>query len=105
MLFDILFIANWKKDGEHKQQQTNLNTAQGNKDRIDYDYQVGQKLLVRDGGVLRIALSRYLEELWTIMSVHTNGTIRVQCGNKNERMNICRVKPFEKSILQITIVD
>ena len=25
---------------------------------------------------------------WTITSVHTNGTIRIQCGTKLERLNI-----------------
>jgi hypothetical protein len=32
----------------------------------------------------------------TITSVHSNGTIRVQCGNKSERINIRREKLFEK---------
>jgi hypothetical protein len=38
LLFDIPFIADWKKNGEHRQQQTDLNTAQENMGRIDYDY-------------------------------------------------------------------
>jgi len=33
-------------------------------------------------------------EPWTIVSVHTNGTIRVKRANKSERLNIRRVKPF-----------
>ncbi len=37
MPFDILFIADWKKIGEHRQQLTDLNTACDNKGRIDYD--------------------------------------------------------------------
>jgi hypothetical protein len=45
MLFDILFIAGWKKIGEHRQRLTDLNTAHENKGRIDYDYKVGQKIL------------------------------------------------------------
>jgi hypothetical protein len=40
MLFDILFIADWQKIGEHRQQQTNLNNAHENEGRIDYDYKV-----------------------------------------------------------------
>jgi hypothetical protein len=40
MLFDILFIADWKKIGEHRQKPTDLNTARENKGRIDYDYKV-----------------------------------------------------------------
>jgi hypothetical protein len=46
MLFDIPLIADWKKIGEHRQRLTNLNTAHENEGRIDYDYQVGQKVLV-----------------------------------------------------------
>jgi hypothetical protein len=37
MLFDILFIAGWKKIGEHRQKLTDLNNARENKGRIDYD--------------------------------------------------------------------
>ncbi len=31
MLFDILFIADWQKIGEHRQQLTDLNNAHENK--------------------------------------------------------------------------
>jgi hypothetical protein len=95
MLFDIPFIADWKKIGEHRQLLTDRNTARENEGRIDYDYQVGQKVFVRNDGILRKTESRYQKEPWLITSIHTNGTIRVQCGNKSEKMNIWRVKPFE----------
>jgi hypothetical protein len=96
MLFDILFIADWKKIGEHRQKLTDLNTARENEGRIDYDYKVGQKILVRNEGVLRKAESRWQEDPWTITTVHTNGTITIQHRNKEERSNIRRVKPFEE---------
>jgi hypothetical protein len=51
MLFDIPFIADWKKIGEHRQHLKDLNTAQENKGRIDYDYQVGHKVLERNDGI------------------------------------------------------
>jgi hypothetical protein len=44
---------------------------------------------------LRKAEARYLREPWLTTSVNTNGTIRVQCGNKSERINIQRVKSFD----------
>jgi hypothetical protein len=72
MIFDILFIADWKKIGEHRKQLTNLNIARENESRIDYDYQVGQNVLVRNNGIIRKAESRYTKELWTITAVHTN---------------------------------
>jgi hypothetical protein len=52
MLFDIPFIADWKKIGEHRQRLTDLNTAHENEGRIDYDYKVGQKILARNKGIL-----------------------------------------------------
>jgi hypothetical protein len=41
MLFDIPFIANWQKIGEHRQQLTDLSNACKHEGRIDYDYKVG----------------------------------------------------------------
>jgi hypothetical protein len=37
MLFDIPFIADWKKIGKHRQRLIDLNTARENEGRIDYD--------------------------------------------------------------------
>ncbi len=62
MLFDIPFIADWKKIGEHRQLLTDRNTTRENKGLIDYDYQVGQKVLVRNNDILHKAESRYQRE-------------------------------------------
>jgi hypothetical protein len=51
LLADIPFIADCKKIGEHRQLLTDRNTAHENEGRIDYDYQVGQKVLVRNDGI------------------------------------------------------
>jgi hypothetical protein len=98
MLFDIRFIADWQKIGEHSQRLTDLTNAHENKGRIDYDYKVGQKVLLRKEGMFRNAESRWHKNPWLITSVHTNGTITVQRGNKIERMNIQRVKLFEEDL-------
>jgi hypothetical protein len=58
MLFDILFIAEWKKIGEHRQRLTDLNTTHENESRIDNDSKVGQKILVQNEGILCKADSR-----------------------------------------------
>jgi hypothetical protein len=55
MLFDIPFIADWKIIGEHRQRLTDLNTAREHEGRIDHDYKVGQKILVRNEGILHKA--------------------------------------------------
>ncbi len=96
MLFDIPFIADWKIVGEHKQRLTDLNTDLENEGRIDYDYIVGQKILVQNKGILCKAQSLWQKDPLTITTVHTNGTFTIQRGNKLERLNIRRVKPFEE---------
>ena len=94
MLFDIPFIANWNKIGDYMQRWTNLSTAHKNSKRVDYDYKVGNKVLLTQKGILCKAESPYSKEPWTITTVHTNGTIRIQCGTQSERINIWRVIPF-----------
>jgi hypothetical protein len=94
VLFDIPFIADWKTIGEHRQRLTDRNTDQENEGRIDYDYKVGQKILVRNKGIIRKAQSLWQKDPWTITTVHMHGNITVQRGNKEEQLNIRRVKPF-----------
>eukprot|EP00804_Cyclotella_cryptica_P007855 CCRYP_001438-RA/>CCRYP_001438-RA protein AED:0.10 eAED:0.10 QI:2589/-1/1/1/-1/1/1/166/750 len=94
MLFDVPYIADWSKIGEYRQKQTDKNTRRENASRIDWDYQPGDKVLLRKDGILRKTESRYESDPWTITSVHTNGTIRVQRGTKSERLNIRRVTPY-----------
>jgi hypothetical protein len=52
MLFDIPFIADWQKIGERRQHLTNHNNGRENEGRIDHDYKVGQKVLLRKEGIL-----------------------------------------------------
>jgi hypothetical protein len=94
MLFDIPFIADWNKIGDYRQRQTNLSMARKNSKQVDYDYKVGDKVLLTQEGILRKAESPYSKKPLTITTVHMNGTIRIQCGTRLERLNIRRVTPF-----------
>jgi hypothetical protein len=53
MLFDILFVADWHKIGERRQSLTNRGNQRANAKRIDYNYKVGDKILVINEGILR----------------------------------------------------
>ena len=94
MLVDIPFIADWKKIGEHRQ-PTYHNTDCENESQIDYDNKVVKKYSYGTMVFLRKSESRNWREPWLTTSVDTNGTIRVQCGNKSEKINIQRVKLFD----------
>jgi hypothetical protein len=99
MLFDIPFVADWHKIGDYRQCQTDHSNIRENNKCVDYDYKVGDKVLIRKDGILRKAESIWKKEPLTIMTVHTNGTIRIQCGTKSERINIRRVTPFSEELL------
>ncbi len=99
MLFDIPFMADWRKIGEWRQSLTNRGNQQENAKQIDYDYKVDDEVLVINEGILRKAESAYDKEPSTITTVHMNGTIRIQCGIKMEWLSIQRVEPFTDDIL------
>ncbi len=94
MLFDVPFIANWNNIGDYRQHQTDLSTEHENKRRIDYDYKIGGRVLVIQDGILCKAQSPHGKDPWTLTTVHTNGTIKIQCRTKMERINIRRVTPY-----------
>ncbi len=60
MLFDILFVADWYKIWEQRQSLTNRGNQRENAKCIDYDYKVGDKVLVINKGILRKAESAYM---------------------------------------------
>jgi hypothetical protein len=84
MLFDIPFVADWHKIVEKRQSLTNRGNQRKNAKCIDYDYKVGDKVLVFNKGFLRKAESAYGKEPWTITTVHMNGAIRTQHGTNTE---------------------
>ncbi len=92
MLFDIPFVADWKQIGDYRQHQTDCRNKCENNICVDYDYKVGDKILIRKDGIL-CKESIWKKEPWTITTVHTNGTIRIQCGTKSERINNRSTKP------------
>ena len=67
------------------------NLRENNK-RIDYDYQIDDKVYVIKDGIYRKLDTPKLGP-FSITDVFTNGTVRIQRGNVNERINIRRLEP------------
>ena len=65
---------------------------------MDFDYKVGDKILIVKDGLLRKAESPKQKEPWTITTIHTNGPIRNTRGTKSECLNVQRVEPFSKKL-------
>jgi hypothetical protein len=95
MLFDIPFVADRHKIREQRQLLTDRGNQQENAKQIDYNYKVGDKVLVINESILRKAESAYGKEPWIITTVHTNGAIRIQRGTKTKQLSIQRVEPLQ----------
>jgi len=93
MLFDIPYIADWSEIGKRRQNQVDKANVRENSRRLDFDYKKGQKVLVIKGGTLRKAEDPH-DGPYKITAVFTNGTVRIQRGTINERINIRRLHPF-----------
>ena len=46
MMFDIPYLADWKQIRDFRQRQTDCNTARENKSRVEWDYKVGDEILL-----------------------------------------------------------
>jgi hypothetical protein len=93
MLFDIPYQADWAAVGRRRQELVDRNSARENARRIDYDYRIGMKVLLRTDGILRKAQDKK-KGPYVITDVFTNGTVRIQRGTWSERLNIRRIEPF-----------
>eukprot|EP00804_Cyclotella_cryptica_P017987 CCRYP_008273-RA/>CCRYP_008273-RA protein AED:0.48 eAED:0.48 QI:0/-1/0/1/-1/0/1/0/108 len=51
MLFGIPFLADWNKIEDHRQCQTYCNTERENKFCVDWDYKIGDRVLLRKEGI------------------------------------------------------
>ncbi len=92
-------MADWHKIGEHRQSLTDHSNQFENTQHIDYDNNVGDKVLVIKEGILCKAESKYGKEPWTITTIHTNGNIMIQCRTRTEKLNIRQVIPFTDKIV------
>jgi hypothetical protein len=76
VLFNIPFVANWYKIGEHRQSLTDRNNERKNIQRIDYDYKIGDQVLIVKDGMLHQSEYKFGKEPWT----KTCKTWNVQSG-------------------------
>ena len=93
MLFDIPYLADWTEIGRRRQALVDQNCVRENKCQMDFDYAIGQKVLLTKDGILRKAEDTIVGH-YVITQVHTNGTVRIQHRTLSERINIRRLTPF-----------
>ena len=90
MLFDIPYLAEWNKIGQHKQILVNKANKHENKKCVYFEYAIGNKILIAKDGVLHKAESNY-EGPYEIIQVYTNGTVRIKRNKMTKILNIRRI--------------
>jgi hypothetical protein len=70
------------------------NNRRENVSRISHDYKVGDKVLLKKPGKHLRKLEAPRTGPHTVTAIHTNGTLCIQKGKVNERVNIRRLFPY-----------
>ena len=92
MIFNLSTLVNWKELSIRKQALVDKNTLRENKKRIDYDYQIDNLVYVTKDGIFR-KLESPKKRPYPVTDVFSNGTVCIQRGAVNERINIRRLEP------------
>jgi hypothetical protein len=93
-ILNVQFAADWKLIKDRKQKLIKQNNVRENSKRVDYKYNVDDKVLLKnDGASGKYQGNAYLGP-YTIRQVNTNGTVRIDRGAYTETVNIRRIKPF-----------
>ena len=96
MLFNLKTVVDWKQISARKQKQVDMDNLRENSKRIDHDYQVDDKVYIARDGIYRKLEGPRLGP-YKVTKIHMNGTVRVQRGAINERINIRRLSPHFSS--------
>ena len=92
MILPINHIANWKYIRQQKQAQIEKYIICEISTRIDYDYNIVYKLMVRRNRDYKYETP--LKGLYEIIQTWTNGSVTIQTGAVTSRLNICCLKPY-----------
>jgi hypothetical protein len=95
MVFNIAHEANWKDIQDQKEKLIKYNNNRENAKRVKHEYHIGDKVLLQRTNSTR-KLERPYDGPYEVTEVFTNGTVAIQKGVVNERVNIRRIFPYRQ---------
>lgn len=93
-ILNTQFEANWKLIKERKQQRIIRNNAQENKTRKQYDYRIGQLVMVKTEQSRKYGQNPY-EGPYQIVHINNNGSVRIRKGPVHYTYNIRNIHPWQ----------
>jgi hypothetical protein len=94
MVLPIKFVADWGAIEQQRQKEMAPNNKRENATVINHDYKVGDKVLLKKPGKHLKKLEAPRTGPYTVTAIYTNGTLRIQKGNVNERVKIRSFFPY-----------
>ena len=94
MIFNIQHIADWREIKQRKQRIIRQNNRRENSKRIEHSYEVGDKVIKRNKQAHKY--ERPNTGPHTVVAVHNNGTVTLQIGATQQRVNIRHLTPYRE---------
>jgi hypothetical protein len=98
MLLPIQLKTDWARIQQRKQDIVNVNNRKESSKRIEHKYRVGEKVPLEKPGLIS-KLSAPHTGPYRIAETYTNGTVCIQRGVVNERVDIRRLTPCKERVL------
>ena len=92
LIFNTQHIANWEEIRQRKQKLIKQNNVRENDTRLPHTYQVGDMVLMRSKAARKLELP--YKGPYKITDVFRNGTVRIQIGPVEDRVNIRNIVPY-----------
>jgi transposase InsO family protein len=92
MIFNVQYEADWKLIHERKRKRIIENNARENARRIEHDYAIGERVLITKADFNKMETPR--EGPYPVLRVHANGTLTIQKGCTEQRINIRQCTPY-----------
>ena len=99
--YDLIFrqkvVIDWERKKALHQRQAIQNNAKENRKRLNYEYKVGDKVLIvfkKYERKAKITPSTYSRGPFTIVEIFDNGTVRLRCGSYIDTVSIRRITPY-----------
>ena len=92
-ILNLSHEANWQLIKIRKQELINKNNERENKKRVNYKYKPGDLVLVKNERKTKFGTDAY-QGPWKVTAVNVNGTVNIQKGIVNDKVNIRNIHPY-----------
>ena len=103
MILPIKHRVDWELIRQLKQTQINRDNACKNKHRVDYEYRVGDKVMLANHTAYKHETPYKVP--FVVTHFFTNGTVMLQYGPTKIRYNIHRIKPYKSDAKVETFIS